>query len=318
VEVRGKRIVITGGAGFIGSHLAEAVAPEASEVVVLDNFSSGRPEFLSGLRDGTRVERVDILEGDLAGHLRGADAVFHMAADPDVRSGQVSPSRQFDQNVTGTYRVLEAMRRVDVAEILFPSTSTVYGEAKVVPTPEGYGPLLPISLYGASKLSGEALISAYAGTFGFRASIFRFANIVGPRSTHGVIHDFINKLRADPNRLEILGRPPGTRKSYCHVDDCVSGLLAGHRSVARGVEVFNIGSDDWTTVQDIADIVVDGMGLRGVEYGWTGGVDDGRGWRGDVREMRLSLEKLKATGWRPRFSSSQAIAQAVRALLGKV
>ncbi len=207
------------------------------------------------------------------------------------------------------------MRQTGVSALSFTSTSTVYGETERVPTREDHSPMEPISLYGATKLACEALISSYCHTFGFEASVFRFANIVGGRSTHGVVYDLVEKLRRNPKELEILGKKPGTRKSYCYVDDCITGLLAGIEAASKPFDVFNIGSEDQMTVEGVADIVCEAMELKDVDYRWTGGVDGGRGWKGDVRDMWLDVGKLKASGWRPRFSSADAVRKAVRDLV---
>jgi UDP-glucose 4-epimerase len=205
------------------------------------------------------------------------------------------------------------MRKNDVRQMAFTSTSTVYGEASEVPTPEDYGPLLPISLYGASKLSCEALISSYCHTFQMQSWIYRFANIVGERGTHGVLVDFIRKLRENSGKLEILGSGK-QRKSYLEVKDCVCAMIHAVEHSTGEVNVFNIGSEDSVDVTEIADIVVGQMGLDGVEYNYTGGID-GRGWRGDVKLMLLSIEKIKRLGWSPELGSARALEVAVRALL---
>ncbi len=311
MELRGRWAVVTGGAGFIGSHLVDALLARDCRLVVLDDLSSGRREFLPlQHHHHLRLKELDLLQEDFTEFLQGCEVACHLAADPDVRAGERYPRRHFESNLLMTQRFLEACRAQDVPEVLFTSTSTVYGEATAKPTPEDYGPLLPISTYGASKLAAEALVSGFAGTYGIRASIFRFANVVGLRSTHGVIHDFVEKLRRNPRQLEILGRDPGTRKSYCHVEDVVEGMLVGHGHLKEGVEVYNIGSEDWVTVREIADSVVRAMGLKGVEYRWSGGVDGGRGWKGDVREMRLAIDRLEALGWKPKYTSGQAVARA--------
>jgi UDP-glucose 4-epimerase len=257
----------------------------------------------------------DLLTMDLAKVLKGADVVCHLAANPDVRLGAKNTHIHFEQNIEVTYRLLEAGKDNGIKDILFPSTSTVYGETEVMPTPESYGPLLPISVYGASKLACEAMISSYCHTFDQNAVIYRFANVVGTRSTHNVLHDFIRKLRENPSQLEILGAEPGTSKSYVHVKDCVSGMIAGAEGAKEQVEVFNIGSRDWMTVKDIADIVVEEMHLPNVEYRWTGGVKGGRGWVGDVKKMLLSVDRLEARGWEPKLNSREAIRRAVQEIL---
>ncbi|MDD2756663.1 MAG: NAD-dependent epimerase/dehydratase family protein, partial [Methanothrix sp.] len=208
---------------------------------------------------------------------------------------------------------LEAMRKSDVGRIAFTSTSTVYGEAAKVPTPEDYGPLLPISLYGASKLACEALISSYCHTFDMQSWIYRFANIVGERGTHGVLVDFIRKLRENPRELEILGSGK-QKKSYLEVRDCVRAMLHCIEHSDEQVNVFNVGTEDSVDVTQIADIVAGQMGLSDVLYRYTGGVD-GRGWKGDVKVMQLSIEKIKKLGWTPQGGSAQAVETAVKALL---
>ncbi|MHB8633799.1 MAG: NAD-dependent epimerase/dehydratase family protein [Thermoplasmatota archaeon] len=302
------KALVTGGAGFIGSHLVEALVASGVQVRVLDNLSSGRPEHLEGVRDG-----IEFLEGDVAHPatldlaLKGVDEVWHLAANPEVRTGATDPAGHFQANVEATFAVLEGMRRAKVKRILFTSTSTVYGRATVIPTPESYGPLLPISVYGACKLACEALIASYAGTFGFEGILFRFANVVGERSTHGVTYDFMAKLRANPKKLHILG--DGTQnKSYVSVSDTVSAMLFAARRPRRGVVLaYNIGSLDSIPVTTVADIVVQVLGIAPPRYEFGGGASDGAGWAGDVKEMRLGVESLTTLGWRPRDTSSEAI-----------
>lgn len=317
METSGRRVLLTGGAGFIGSHLAEELLRSKNSVAVVDNFSSGKREFIEHLqsREGFSLEEADILSDDIIHLIGDSDCVFHLAANPDVRLGVEDTRVHLDQNIVATYQILEGMRKMGKREILFTSTSTVYGEAAQIPTPEDYGPLIPISLYGASKLACEALISSYCYTFGIKACLYRFANVVGSRSTHGVIHDFIEKLRKNPESLEILGKEPGTVKSYCHISDCVQALIHGWRVLSNPVEIYNIGSEDAIDVKEIADIVTSEMGLQNVAYHWTGGVDDGRGWKGDVRRMQLTVDKLKSTGWTPKYDSREAVRVAVQELL---
>jgi UDP-glucose 4-epimerase len=317
MKIRGSNIVVTGCAGFIGSHLTDALLAMGNHVVGVDNLSAGRREFMESAEEyqDFRFVRADLLNDDLEPIFKGADAVMHMAANPDVRSGAKDTLSHYKQNIEVTYRVLEAMKGTGVRDILFPSTSTVYGEPTVIPTPEEYGPLVPISVYGATKLACEALICSYAHSFDMNGVIFRFANVVGTRSTHNVLHDFTNKLKADPGRLEILGSEPGTTKSYVHVEDCVRGLVIGAEYSRNKVDMFNLGSNDRVSVKDIADTVVEVMGLRGVRYEWTGGVQGGRGWIGDVKNMLLASDKLRSYGWEPTMNSSQAIKKAVREIV---
>lgn len=303
------RHLVTGGAGFIGSHLVDALSAKGDDVVTYDDLSSGKRSFLAKQEGNPRHKFVhgDVLDSaDLAMAMKGADMVWHVAADPDVRTSGYRADQHVRQNVVATLRVLEAMRVADVKKVAFTSTSTVYGEAKTIPTPEGYAPLEPISLYGASKLGSESLLSAFAHTFDLQGLSFRFANIVGPRSTHGVTYDFYHKLKKDPKRLEILG--DGRQlKSYCHVDDCVSAMLHLAAKPWPRYDVYNIGSDDAIDVFELARICIDAWGLGQVELAATGGVEGGRGWKGDVKRMGLATDKLKAAGWRPKHTSAEAI-----------
>ena len=316
----GSRVAVTGCAGFIGSHHVDALLNKGAEVVGLDNFSSGSMNNIEGARENGNFDLIegDILcEEDLDELMTDVETVYHLAANPDVRVGVADTQTHLNQNIIGTYNVLETMRRKSVGMISFTSTSTVYGEALEIPTPEDYGPLKPISLYGASKLSCEALISSYCHVFDFRSLIFRFANVVGSRSGHGVIHDFIFKLEKDPNKLEILGSPPGTLKSYCSVQDCIEGMLAAEKNCIEKVGIYNIGSNDTLDVQSIANIVAEEMGLGKVKHSWTGGVDGGRGWVGDVKQMQLSLTKIISEGWKPRMGSAEAVRAAAKDLLSE-
>ena len=312
------KVLVTGGAGFIGSHLVDHLIDGGGEVCVIDDLSAGS---LDNLRRWESDPRLSFVKGDLLdpetviGALGGCDVVYHLAANPEVRASRASPEDHFKQNVEATYRLLEAVRRVGGVELfVFASSSTVYGEADMVPTPEDYGPLKPISHYGASKLAAEALVSAYASMYGFRAVIFRLANIIGPRSKHGVVYDFVEKLRADPGKLEVLG-DGSQSKSYLYVDDCVRGMVMGAEEARDRVEVFNLGSDDRVSVMEIAGIVIEEMGVEGCEVRLTGGVDGGRGWAGDVKVMQLDSSRLRSLGWRPALSGLEAVRETARALV---
>lgn len=321
--MKGQSVLVTGGAGFIGSHLTGTLLNEGNEVTVIDNLSSGKMEFLSpfeGNRDLSFLE-MDLLDAEAINEVvKDFDWVFHLAANPDVRLGASDTFVHLEQNVIATYNLLEAMRVNGVIRIAFTSTSTVYGEAETIPTPEDYGPLVPISLYGSSKLACEGLISAYCHSFDMFSLIYRFANCVGPDSTHGVIFDFVHKLKENPRKLEILGDGKQT-KSYFYMDDCLDALVFSVRNTElsedQRVEIYNIGSEDWADVNAIADIVceVSGLDPDGVRYEYTGGVDGGRGWKGDVKIMRLSVEKLKEMGWRPSYGSDEAIREAAKSLV---
>lgn len=294
----------------------DALLAKGDEVVVYDDLSGGKREFLSRNETDPRYRFVqgDVLDAaDLALAMKGAETVWHVAADPDVRTSGNRAGQHIQQNVVATLRVLEAMRVSGAKRIAFTSTSTVYGEAKTIPTPEDYAPLEPISLYGASKLGSEALISAFCHTFDLHGLSFRFANIVGPRSTHGVTFDFYHKLKKDPKRLEILG-DGRQRKSYCHVDDCVSAMLhVAQRPWAR-YDVFNIGSVDAIDVFELARAAIDVWGLHDVKLEATGAAGTG-GWKGDVRTMGLSTRKIDALGWTPRHTSGSAIRATAAALV---
>jgi len=310
------RVLVTGGAGFIGSHLIDALLEEGFDVICLDNFSSGRKELIE-----PNLDKIELIEGDLLNRedikkaLKGCEIVFHLAANPDVRVGAINTKIHFDNNIVATYNLLEEMKDAGVKEIVFTSSSTVYGDAEKIPTPENYGPLIPISLYGASKLAAEALICSYCHTFDMEATIYRFANVVGPRSTHGVIYDFIKKLRKNPDELEILGDGK-QRKSYLYIDDCIDAMLFGMQKKEKQVEIFNIGSEDWIEVKEIADIISQEMGLN-PKYKFTGGID-GRGWKGDVKFMRLDISKLKALGWKPKYGSKEAVRMTAKWLINEI
>jgi UDP-glucose 4-epimerase len=315
------RVLVTGGAGFLGSHLVDRLMQMGMFVRVVDNLSSGRLENVKGWLSDSRF---DFVRGDLKDlavaekAVDGVEVVFHLAANPEVRVAEVDPSIHFRENLLTTFNVLEAMRKSKIARlIVFFSSSTVYGEPAEFPTCEDYGSLLPISVYGASKLGCESLISSYCHTFGLRGLIFRLANIVGSRSNHGVILDFIRKLRENPKELEILG-DGNQSKSYLHVKDLINAVFVALRSFLdekKTVEVYNVGSLDMVNVKRIAEIVAEETGLHNVNFSFTGGVNGGRGWRGDVKTMLLSAKKLLEIGWKPSYSSEEAIRLGCRELL---
>ena len=291
--------LVTGGAGFIGSHLVDSLVGIGEKVRILDNFSSGKAEFLSHHQGSDSVEiiRADLLDREaVESTMEGVTTVHHMAANPDIRLGTEVTDTDLNQGTVATYNVLEAMRISGVRRISFASSSVVYGEANLMPTPEDYGPLLPISLYGASKLASEALITAWAGTFGAQGYIHRFANIVGPRGTHGVIFDFIHKLKRDPTRLEVLG-DGRQEKSYLSARDCVRSMMHLIENSHEEINLHNLGTGDTCSVSRIAEIVVEESGLQGVSIEFTGGE---RGWAGDVPKSYLDVSKLLSTGFVPR------------------
>jgi UDP-glucose 4-epimerase len=311
-------ILVTGGAGFIGSHLVDHFMERGEKVCVLDDLSAGS---LSNLEGWIGTQGLKFIEGDLLkrtsieASLEGCDVVYHLAANPEVRSWKARPEDHFRYNVEATFNLLEAVREQgDVETLVFTSTSTVYGEANVLPTPETYAPLKPISNYGASKLAAEALICSYASMYGFRCVIYRMANVVGPRSNHGVVYDFVEKLSRNPRELEVLG-DGSQSKSYLFVNDCVDGMVFGVEGTDEQVEILNIGSEDRVDVLTIARIVVEEMGLEDVEIRLTGGVDGGRGWKGDVKLMQLDVSRLKSLGWRPNWGSAEAVRLTARSLI---
>jgi UDP-glucose 4-epimerase len=283
-------------------------------VTVFDNLSSGKKEFIEqhiGKRNFKLME-ADLLDLDKVNvTMRGHDVVFHLAANPEARRGIENTELDLKQETVATYNVLEAMRVNGVKKIVFASSGTIYGETPVIPLPEDYGPALPISLYGAGKLASEGLISAFCGTFGMQAWLFRFANVVGERTTHGVIFDFIQKLKQDPSKLEILGDGKQC-KPYLHVDDCVDGILFGFKNSHDKVNVFNLGCPTATNVTTIAKMLVEEMGLHDVKFEYTGG---DRGWPGDVPQVRFSVEKMSWLGWKARYSSDEAVKKAIKDIL---
>lgn len=304
---------MTGGAGAIGTLLVEALLRRGLEVRVIDNLSSGRREHLAAQARNPKLSLItaDLREpGSWSEAFQGATTVWHLAANPDIRRGTQDPRLDLEHGTIATFRVLEAARTNDVPKVHFSSSSVVYGYPTRFPTPEDYGPLFPQSLYGASKLASEGLLSAYAYCYGIRSYIFRFANIVGPYMTHGVTYDFFQKLATTPDRLEVLG-DGRQAKSYLRTEDCVEGMLLASDRSAEPVNVFNLGTHDRISVREIAEKVVRANGGRAkIEY--TGG---SQGWAGDVPQQLLAIEKITALGWKPRFNSAEAVDRTIAELL---
>jgi len=309
-----KRYFVAGGAGFIGSNMADALM-ERGEVTVFDNLSSGRMDHLVQHRDNPGFNFVEGEIGDLDHLIRameGHDVVCHFAANPDIARSMLETDLDIREGTILTYNVLEAMRKNGVKEILYPSGSGIYGDLGTTPTAEDFGPLLPISMYGASKLACEGLISAFSHMFEMRAWVFRFANVVGERQTHGVGFDFINKLKADPTELAILG--DGTQsKSYIHVSDVIRAMLFVYENADERVNIFNVATDDYIDVSSIADLVIEEMGLTEVQLVYSGG---DRGWKGDVPKVRFNLDKIHRMGWDARYDSREAVCLSIREMLG--
>jgi len=308
---------VSGGAGFIGSHLiGRLLKSEGTErVVVYDNFTSGQHSYLQdSLRDG----RLSVVEADLKDvegvreAMAGSDTIFHLAANPDIAKAITQPDIDFWEGTYLTQNVLEGMRQTGATRIFYTSGSGVYGEDPTVDFPENHGPCIPISTYGASKMASESLIAAYCHMFGLVARVFRFANVVGPRQTHGVGYDFIRRLKNDPTLLRILG--DGTqKKSYIHVDDVLEAIFLVADKTHKSYDVFNVATADYITVRQIADLAVGIAGLQPgqVRYDFAGG---DRGWKGDVPVIRFDCSKIKALGWENRRSSAEALADAMEAM----
>ena len=312
-----EKVLVTGGAGFIGSNLVDSLLSDHFKVAVFDNLGSGSYDYVKNTlgKKGFAFMQGDLLdEKTILTAVKGFNIIWHLAANPEVRLSSVNPEIHFRQNIVATYNLLEAIRKSDVKVLGFTSTSTVYGDATKIPTPEDYAPLEPISVYGASKLACEALVSAYANTYGFKVTVCRLANVVGSRSRHGVIYDFVQKLRNDPRTLEILG-DGDQAKSYLNIDDCIRAMRLSLEKQNRNFEIYNVGSEDQVNVKTIAKIVIEEMGLRRIKLTFSGGFNGGRGWIGDVKIMMLDVSKLKSLGWKPKLNSAEAIRKAAKNLL---
>jgi UDP-glucose 4-epimerase len=304
---------ITGGAGFIGSNLADALLQNGHEVIVYDNLSTGHHKFIehNTSEENYTLVKADVLEKEkLIESMAECDMVFHFQANADVRGGMQNTAIDVEQNILGTHNVLEGIRINGIKKIAFASSATVYGEPEQIPTPEDISPI-QTSLYGASKFSAEAMIQAYAEYFDIKSYIFRFVSFMGPRYTHGVIWDFMKKLKQNPAELEILG-DGSQRKSYLHVSDGIRAILTAIEMSNEKTNIFNLGNREWINVIDLADIVIETMGLSDVEYTYTGGK---RGWKGDTPFVHLAIDKITALGWEPRFTVEETIVDTVRYLM---
>jgi len=304
---------VTGGAGFIGSHVVDRLIQDGRSVTVFDNLSTGFEENLavhagSGL---LTIHRGDVLDAAaLTRAMEGHDILFHFQANADVRGGIKNTRADLEQNTIGSWNALEAARLAGVQTIVFASSATVYGEPEIFPTPEGC-PLVQTSLYGASKLAGEAMLQAYSEYFGIRSIIFRFVSWIGPRYSHGVVFDFVKKLRANPRQLEILGDGKQV-KSYLDVRDGVSGIFCAVDRYQGSKGIFNLGHDAFLNVLDLARIVTSELGLDGVEFVTSGGE---RGWLGDSPVVHLETSRIKELGWSPRISIEEGIRATTRFLM---
>jgi len=310
--------LVTGGAGFLGSHLVDRLVSEGWSVRVLDNFSSGRMKNIEHLKGRQEVE---VLEEDLknpeeAGKaIRGVDVVFHYAANPEVRLSTTNPEIHFNENIVATFNLLEAIRKNEVEGLVFASSSSVYGEPEEIPIGED-APVRPVSVYGASKAACESLIHAYSKLYGIKAVIIRYANVVGPRLRHGVVWDFIVKLKRNPRELEILGDGKQAR-SYIYIDDAVEATMIAWRKTSTRFEVYNVGSEDWITVDEVADVVIDAMGFINVKKVYKPMLH-GVGWPGDVKRIALRINRLKQLGFTPKLNSREAVKIAAMHLLQEI
>ena len=303
-----EHILITGGAGFIGSHLCGKLLDAGHQVVCVDNFTLGKPENVEKYEKNERfslieldVSEVDRLEEVMRKYQ--IERVYHLAANSDIQKSAVFPGIDYANTFNTTYAVVEAMRRAECKNLFFASTSAVYGDKAGISLKEDVGGLAPISYYGGAKLASEAFISSYAYMNDFKVLVFRFPNVIGPGLTHGVIFDFIKKLKQNPGELEILG--DGTQcKPYLYVLDLVDAIVEFSYKDRRGVELFNIGVDTATTVKEIADMVCGHLGLKSVEYKYTGG---NVGWKGDVPAFQYDLSKIYSAGWRPAHNSNESV-----------
>jgi len=308
---------LVGGAGFIGSHFTDRLLadPAVAGVTLYDNFSSGREWHYERHTSDPRfrIVRGDVKELDpLIATMSGHDVVIHLASNPNIARAAIEPDIDFREGTSLTNNVVEAMRRSGVSTILYASGSGVYGDLGLLEVAEDYGPLIPISTYGASKLAGEALISAYCHMFEFTGQAFRFGNVVGPRQTHGVGFDFLHQLLRDPRKLHILG--DGTQsKSYIHVHDVVDAVLLAAQASISGFAVFNIATD-YITVSEIARLAAEcaGLGPDRVEYEFAGG---NRGWKGDIPVVRLNTTRIRSLGWNCRRGSREALRDSMLAML---
>ena len=305
------KAVVTGGAGFIGSHIVDRLIRDGVRVTVIDNLKTGFSSYIEAHGDTIDFVKGDILEtAKITRAMEGAEVVFHMAANADVRGGMENTYIDLRENVEGTHSVLEAVRHSSVLKLVFASSATVYGEPEDFPTREDH-PLVQTSVYGASKLAAEAYIQAYSEYFGIASYIFRFVSWIGERYSHGVVFDFVKKLLHNPSSLQILG-DGSQRKSYLSVKDGVAGIFHALEHARDSKNVFNLGHDEWMNVTDLADIVCEEMGLRDVSYEYTGGK---RGWIGDSPFVHLDTGRLKSLGWKPETPIEEGIRTTVRYLL---
>ncbi len=306
------RFFVTGGAGFIGSHITDRLLALGHEVVVFDNFSTGHEEFLSEAAQSPRltIVRGDTLDADrIAEAMAGADTVVHLAANADVRFGALNPRRDLEQNTIATFNILEAMRKHRVERIVFSSTGSVYGETTVIPTPEDAPFPIQTSFYAASKVACEGLIEAYSEAYGIRGFIFRFVSILGERYTHGHVFDFCRRLLNDATELHILG-DGHQKKSYLYVHDCIDAILIALEKAPGRTNIFNLGTDEYCEVNDSVDWITSALGVS-PRRTYSGGT---RGWVGDNPFILLDCQRMRALGWQPKLTIREAVLRTVEFL----
>lgn len=305
----GKRVLVTGGAGFVGSHVADALLACGAHVRIIDDLSTGFEEFVPKLPNAELVRGSLLDQALLDSVCEGRDFVFHFAANADVKEGLAHPRRDVEQNIIATQNVLEAMRKQGVKDIAFSSTGAIYGDSAQLPTPEDAPFPIQTSLYGASKVASEGLLTAYAFGYGFKVWLFRFVSLLGPRYTHGHVFDFWRKLRQDPQHLQILGNGQ-QKKSYIHVADCVAGMLTAIERAHEPINIVNLGHSEWLAVHESVGIICRELGLS-PELSYTGGE---RGWVGDAPKLLLDTSRIRALGWAPTRSIESSIVDTVRFL----
>jgi UDP-glucose 4-epimerase len=313
-KMKARKCFVTGGAGFIGSHLVDRLLKDDNQVTVYDNLVLGTDERIRKHlnKPNLRFVHDDLLNFEpLKEAMKGHEIIWHLGANTDIRKGNMITDFDLKNCTTATHNVLEAMRQLGISEILFSSSACVYGDVPSARVVEDFGPLLPINLYGAGKLAGEGLISAYCHLFGIRAWMFRFANVVGAKMDHGVIFDFIQKLKKNREVLEILG-DGNQEKPFFLVEDCINGMLRAYERGNGRCEIYNLGCESVTVIKQLAQMVVEEMGLSNVRFKYTG---EKRGWLGDAPIIHFNIDKMKKLGWQPRHTSDEAVRIAARRLI---